>query len=87
MYDVPPARLPLDPRTSFDFSGGELTSDGGLTLLGQLSRALGVREALDRHLARHPLRTFDDADLVMQKAMLVAAGYHAMRRIWEMAPS
>lgn len=46
-------------------------------LVDQLARALGVRETLARHLACHPLRTFDDADLVMQKAMLVAAGYHA----------
>lgn len=46
-------------------------------LVDQLARALGVRESLGRHLASHPLRTFDDADLVMQKAMLVAAGYHA----------
>lgn len=77
MYEVPPARLPLDPRISFDFSGGELTSDGGLLLVGQMARALGVREALGRHLESHPLHTFDDADLVMQKAMLVTAGYRA----------
>lgn len=76
-YTIPPVKLPFTHNVSFDFSGGDLTSDGGLLMLGELSQALGVNDELNMNLVYHPLRRFDDAELVAQKAMLVAAGYHA----------
>jgi hypothetical protein len=76
-YIIPSTRFPFAHNTSFDFSGGDLTSDGGLLMLGELSQALGINEELIVNLVYHPLRRFDDAELVVQKAMLIAAGYHA----------
>jgi hypothetical protein len=76
-YMIPPVKLPFSHNVSFDFSGGDLTSDGGLLMLGELCCALGIKERLIKNLVYHPLRIFDDASLVAQKAMLIAAGYHA----------
>jgi hypothetical protein len=76
-YTIPPVNLPFQYNVSIDFTGGDLTSDGGLLMLGEMAAALRVREHLVSSLARHPLRAYDDADLVAQKAMLVAAGYYA----------
>lgn len=74
---VPPVPLPLTRGADFDFSGGDLTSDGGALLLAQLSEALGVRPALRSALPSHPLRTFDDADVAYQRALLCALGHPA----------
>lgn len=60
-----------------DFSGGELTSDAGCLLLAETAERLGVRGALAGELAAHPLRTYDDCDLALQRAVLVACGYAA----------
>ena len=76
-YRIPPLRLPVTGSADVDFSGGELTSDGGVLLLAELASALGVRDSLRRHLASHPLRAFDDADVAMQRVVLCCAGYHA----------
>lgn len=74
---IPSIKLPFNNNVAFDFTGGDLTSEGGLLMLSELCAALGVQEKLSENLATHLLRAFDDADLAAQKAMLVAAGYHA----------
>lgn len=61
-----------------DFSGGTLSSDGGLVLLAQLDRELGLTERVaalirDERLPeriRHPL-----VDLLRQRVYQIAAGY------------
>ena len=76
-YTIPPTKLPFTQNTAFDFTGGDLTSDGGLLVLHEFCTALGIKEHLMKELIYHPLRKFDDACLVFQKAMLICAGYCA----------
>ena len=54
MTDCTPIRLEFARcqrrRVEAEFSGGEITSDGGVLLLSQLDRQLGLTAALDRVL-------------------------------------
>jgi hypothetical protein len=70
--------LPSGKPVAVDFTGGRLSSDGGLPLLAQLDRHLRLSERVaaciqDRRLAQrvqHPL-----LDLVRQRLYQIAAGY------------
>jgi hypothetical protein len=60
------------------FSGGDVSSDGGVLLLRQADRRLGLVAALDRVLAdpRHPLYiVHDQVDLLRQRIYGLALGY------------
>jgi len=60
------------------FNGGEVSSDGGVLLLRQADRRLGLVAALDRVLAdpRHPLYiVHDQVDLLRQRIYGLALGY------------
>src|SRR6516225_11931481 len=60
------------------FDGGRLTSDGGVLLLGQIERQLGVAERLakciedprDQSAVQHSI-----AEMIRFRALLIAAGY------------
>ena len=49
----------------------------GCLLPAETAARLGVRGALSGELAARPLRTYDDCDLALQRAVLVACGYAA----------
>lgn len=60
------------------FTGGEVSSDGGVLLLRQADRRLGLVAALDRVLAdpRHPLYIeHEQVDLLRQRIYGLALGY------------
>jgi hypothetical protein len=72
--------FPLLPRTSVqvDFTGGALSSDGGLLLLALLDQRLGLtqRVAASLHDPRLPARTRHSLlDLIRQRVYQLAAGY------------
>ena len=61
-----------------DFSGGHVSSDGGILLLRQADRRLGLVKALDAVLPdpRHPaLITHRQIDLLRQRIYGLALGY------------
>ena len=61
-----------------DFAGGDLTSDGGLPLLREVDRKIGLLDALDAaiHDPRHPwLIQHDQRTLLAQRIFAIAAGY------------
>ncbi len=65
-------------KIEVNFEGGEVSSDGGLMLLRQADRRLGLTGALDRVLAdpRNPqLITHRQVDLLRQRIYGLAAGY------------
>lgn len=72
-----PALVAKKPLVA-DFSGGQLSSDGGLLLLAELDRRLGLtatcaaqlRERRDPAKVQHPL-----LDLVRQRVFQIACGY------------
>ena len=61
-----------------DFAGGDLTSDGGLPLIREVDRKIGLIDAIDaaihdpccRWLIEHDQRT-----LLAQRMLAIAAGY------------
>jgi hypothetical protein len=61
-----------------DFEGGDLTSDGGLPLLREVDRKIGLIDALDRAIydPRCPwLIEHDQRTLLAQRLFAIAAGY------------
>src|ERR1700733_15741790 len=61
-----------------NFGGGEVSSDGGLMLLREADRRLGLLEALDAVLPdpRHPVFiTHRQVDLLRQRVYGIAQGY------------
>jgi hypothetical protein len=82
-------RCPLSPRlvtrrrqagkpVHIAFDGGRLTSDGGILLLAEIERRLGIAERLARCLEdpRAPERvTHQLAEMIRFRALLIAAGY------------
>ena len=61
-----------------DFAGGELTSDGGLPLLREVDRKIGLIDAMDAAIydPRCPwLIEHDQRTLLAQRILAVAAGY------------
>jgi len=61
-----------------DFDGGDLTSDGGLPLLREVDRKIGLIDALDDAIAdpRCPwLTEHDQRTLLAQRIFAIAAGY------------
>jgi len=72
--------FPLLPRqpVHVDFSGGSLSSDGGLLLLAQLDRHLGLTQQVvaSLHDWRRPERVHHSLlDLIRQRVYQIAAGY------------
>ena len=76
--------LPLEfsslGRKSFvaDFEGGDLTSDGGLALLREVDRKIGLIDALDaaiRDPRFQPLVEHDQRALLAQRIFAISAGY------------
>src|SRR3954447_22845108 len=60
------------------FDAGRLTSDGGILLLAEIERNLGIAERLARCVAdpRAPERVQHDlAEMIRYRALLIAAGY------------
>jgi hypothetical protein len=60
------------------FDGGRLTSDGGILILAEIERRLGIAERLARCLEdpRAPARvTHQLAEMIRFRALLIAAGY------------
>ena len=65
-------------RVQAEFSGGEVTSDGGVMLLRQADRRTGLIEAVDRVIPdpRHPkLITHSQLSLLRQRVYGLALGY------------
>ena len=71
-----------------DFAGGDLTSDGGLPLLREVDRRMGMIAALDAAICDprfQPLVTHDQRTILAQRIYALAAGYedlndhHALR--------
>jgi hypothetical protein len=61
-----------------DFQGGDLTSDGGLPLLREVDRRIGLLDALSAAIRdpRDPERTeHDQRTLLAQRILAIAAGY------------
>lgn len=74
MTNCTPAKLKFPPchrrRVEAEFSGGEVTSDGGVLLLRQVDRRLGLTAAVDRALIdpRDPERlTHSQLSLLRQR--------------------
>ena len=60
------------------FDGGRLTSDGGVVLLGQIERRLGLADRLAKCIAdpRDPAAVHHSvAEMIRFRALLIAAGY------------
>jgi hypothetical protein len=65
-------------RVVADFQGGDLTSDGGLPLLREVDRKLGLIDALDAAIydPRCPwLIEHDQRTILAQRILALAAGY------------
>ncbi len=61
-----------------DFQGGELTSDGGLPLLREVDRKIGLIDALDAAICDprfQPLVVHDQRTILAQRIFALAAGY------------
>jgi hypothetical protein len=61
-----------------DFQGGDLTSDGGLPLLREVDRKIGLIDALDaaiRDPRFQPLVVHDQRTILAQRIFALAAGY------------
>jgi hypothetical protein len=61
-----------------DFAGGDLTSDGGLPLLREVDRRLGLIDALNAASCDpgfQPLVVHDQRTLLAQRILTIAAGY------------
>jgi hypothetical protein len=61
-----------------DFQGGDLTSDGGLPLLREVDRKIGLIDALDAALCDprfQPLVVHDQRTILAQRILALAAGY------------
>ena len=74
-FDFPPVKR---RRVQAEFSGGEVTSDGGVMLLRQADRCTGLMEAVDRVIAdpRDPkLITHSQLSLLRQRVYGLALGY------------
>ena len=74
-FDFPPVKR---RRVEAQFSGGEVTSDGGVMLLRQADRLTGLMEAIDRALPdpRDPaLITHSQLSLLRQRVYALALGY------------
>lgn len=82
MTNCTPAKLKFPPchrrRVEAEFSGGEVTSDGGVLLLRQVDRRLGLTAAVDRALIdpRDPERiTHSQLSLLRQRIYGLCLGY------------
>ena len=65
-------------RVEANFQGGEITSDGGVLLLGQVDRCLGLSEAVARALEdprRQASCDHDALSLLRQRVYALALGY------------
>ena len=61
-----------------DFQGGDLTSDGGLPLLREVDRKIGLIDAIDaaiRDPRFQPLVVHDQRTILAQRIFALAAGY------------
>ena len=61
-----------------DFDGGDLTSDGGLPLLREVDRKIGLIDALDAAIYDprfQPLVVHDQRTILAQRILAIAAGY------------
>lgn len=61
-----------------DFDGGDLTSDGGLPLLREVDRKIGLIDALDAAIYDprfQPLVVHDQRTILAQRIFAIAAGY------------
>ena len=76
-------------RVEANFQGGDITSDGGVLLLRQIDRHLGLSEAVGRALSdprRQASCTHDGLSLLRQRMYALALGYedlndhHTLRR-------
>src|SRR4029450_4043545 len=74
-----PGLPPVAPKpVQVTFDAGRLTSDGGILLLAEIERHLGIAERLARCLEdpRAPERTQPPpAEMIPFRALLIAAGY------------
>ena len=80
--DATPFLLGLSPVTGKTLTAqrdaGNLTSNGGLILLREVARGLGLAERIARHIPdrRNPLLiTHTFADMVLARTMMIAAGH------------
>jgi len=74
-FDFPPVKR---RRVQAEFSGGDVTSDGGVMLLRQADRRTGLMEAIDRVIPdpRDPeLITHSQLNLLRQRVYGLALGY------------
>ncbi len=74
-FDFPPVKR---RRVQAQFSGGEVTSDGGVMLLREADRLTGLMEAIDRVIPdpRDPdLITHSQLSLLRQRVYALALGY------------
>ena len=74
-FDFPPVKR---RRIEAQFSGGDITSDGGLLLLRQADRRLGLLEAVNARLpdprdGRHVIH--DQLTLLRQRVYALCQGY------------
>ena len=61
-----------------DFQGGDLTSDGGLPLIREVDRKIGLIDALDAAISDprfQPLVVHDQRTILAQRIFAIAAGY------------
>ena len=74
-FEFPPCKR---RRVEADFSGGSITSDGGVLLLRQVDRNVGLTQALARALVderRQASCQHDALSLVRQRVYALALGY------------
>jgi hypothetical protein len=65
-------------KSSHQFSGGDITSDGGILLLRQIDQQLGLLESVDRvlHDPRNPdLISHCQLSLIRQRVYALCQGY------------
>src|SRR5271157_513932 len=61
-----------------DFEGGDLTSDGGMPLVREVDRKIGLIDALDAAICDprfQPMVEHDQRTLLAQRILAIAAGY------------
>lgn len=72
------ANINIKGKTNFDinFSGGDMTSDSGLALPAEFMRELGFVAAAEAQFGKEaPLRTYSDAELLIQKILMLLSSY------------
>ena len=76
MKSIPQGSLEFNNNLSFDFGGGNLTSDSGLLIVRDLLEKLGLRKVLQSHFDDDTSRKHTISSIIEQLIYQHIAGYH-----------